>query len=34
VALATIPSNDEIEAERILASSAAAERGYWRSSQF
>jgi hypothetical protein len=34
VALATIPSNDEIESERILASSAAAERGYWRSSQF
>lgn len=32
VALATIPSDDEIEMQRILASSSAYERGRWRSS--
>jgi len=32
VALATIPSDDEIEMQRMLTSSSAYERGYWRSS--
>lgn len=32
VALATIPSDDEIEMQRMLASSSAYERGYWRTS--
>jgi len=31
VALATIPSDDEIEMQRMLASSSAYERGRWRS---
>lgn len=31
VALATIPSDDEIEMQRMLSSSAAYERGVWRS---
>jgi len=30
VALATIPSDDEIEMQRMLASSSAYERGRWR----
>lgn len=30
VALATIPSDDEIEMQRQLTSSSAVERGYWR----
>lgn len=32
VALATIPSDDEIEMQRMLTSSSAYERGLWRSS--
>lgn len=31
VALATIPSDDEIEQQRLLSSSSAYERGKWRS---